>query len=173
MYTPAYPPAPRTIPAVDMRKQKVDNDTLLAARRATLMLRIKAQFKKSFLYKNYIENYQRRVTAKDIALFLGIVDASRREFIRSYPGSAFHIILWDYNYNDISYKIMIEGLKKKEFHLHFISDILPDFSSQPLRYQIIHDGHPNAMAHRHIAHYIIETILGEEASQETKSVRPE
>jgi hypothetical protein len=68
---------------------------------------------------------------------------------------------------------MADGLKKKEFRHLFISDILPDFSSQPLRYQIIHDGHPNAMTHWYIAHYIIETLLGEKASQETKSVRPE
>jgi hypothetical protein len=144
-----------------------------AAQHATFMLRVEAQLKKSFIYKKYLENYQRRLTEQDVKLFLAIMDASRRKFITTYPGSAFHAILWDYNPNDPSYKMMVEGLRTKEFPLHFISSILPQFSNQPSRYQIIHDGHPNALAYRYIAHYIVETILEREAAQKTESLRSE
>ena len=120
---------------------------------------INTQINKLFIFKKYIENIL-PYSDEDINLFLAIVDASRIEIAGKYPGTAFHVIFWDYNPNHRNFKKILEGLKGKGIKLHLISEILPDFNHQQSRYEISPDEtHPNALAHETIAQYVVDEIL--------------
>jgi hypothetical protein len=119
------------------------------------------QIEKSFTYKKYFHNRHRSINDRDVKLFLEIVDASRKKITDTYPGSAFHVILWDENHNYKYYSMVHEGLRKKGINHHLISNILPNFSVRRSDYEINqYDKHPNALAHTLIAQYIVQTILG-------------
>jgi hypothetical protein len=127
---------------------------------ATIISRVGTQIEKSFFYKKYFKNRRRSINNRDAKLFLEIVDASRKKFTDIYPGSDFHVILWDKSPNDKYNNIVQEGLRNKGINLHLISKILPNFSDRESTYEIPYDKHPNTLAHTYIAQYVVETILG-------------
>jgi hypothetical protein len=126
-----------------------------------IISRVRKQIEKSFIYKKYFYNRRRNLNDGNVELFLEIVDASRKKVTSLYPESAFHIILWDEDPNDKYYNMVQEGLRKKGINLHFISNILPNFSDQKSTYKIgPYERHPNALAHMYIAQYVVGVILG-------------
>jgi hypothetical protein len=126
-----------------------------------ILSRVGKQIEKSFIYKRYFYNRRRDINDRDVKLFLEIVDASRKNFTGLYPGSAFHVILWNENPEDKYYNMVQEGLRKKGINLHLISNILPNFSDRRSTYEISpYERHPNTLAHMYIAQYVIGTILG-------------
>jgi hypothetical protein len=119
------------------------------------------QIEKSVVYKRYFMHRRSGIDVRQLKLFLEIVAAARNKFISDYPGSEFHVILWDQNPNDRDYNMVKEGLQKKEINLHMISNVLPQFSARRSNYEISpYDKHPNTLAHTYIAQYVIETIVG-------------
>jgi hypothetical protein len=128
------------------------------AKPATVISRVGAQIDKSLFYKKYFKHYS--INDGDAKLFLEIVDASRKTFADIYPGSNFHVILWDWSPNDKYTNIVQEGLRNKGINLHLISKILPNFPERKSIYEIPNETHPNSLAHTYIAQYVVETILG-------------
>jgi len=127
-------------------------------------VRAQAQIDKSFFYRKYFTNSRYSIHDRDVELFIEIINASRNKFMNSYPGSAFHVILWDASSDSPNHrysKMVQEGLQKKGISLHIISNILPNLSERRSAYQISpYDQHPNALAHTYIAQYVAKTILG-------------
>jgi hypothetical protein len=120
-----------------------------------------AQIEKSFICKKYFPYNHYIVRDEDIEVFLSLIEASRTKFSSLYPGSAFHIILWDENPNDPQYFRIHEGLLKKGFNIHIASNMLPRYADQRSSYEISpYDRHPNPLAYTHIAQYVVKTILG-------------
>jgi hypothetical protein len=120
---------------------------------------VQAQIEKSSTYKKYFAN-RSYVNAGNVEVFLAIVDASKNKFTRTYPGSAFHVVLWDEDPNDQYYNMVREGLEKKGINLHLVSSILPNFSDKRPTYEISpYDKHPNALANTYIARYVVQIIL--------------
>ena len=116
--------------------------------------------KKSFFYQKYFQHRHRVTTDKDIRLFLEIVGAARKDIEARFPGLHFHVILWDEGHQDDNFQKLQRGLEEKRIALHLISQILPDFHSNPERYKIgPADPHPNAKAHEFMAKYVVENIL--------------
>jgi len=124
---------------------------------------IKMLLGKSVIYKEYFANRTPANNEKDVKLFLKIVTAARKKIIEKYPESSFHIIFWDEpletEENLEINKRILEGLKERGLNFHLISNILPNYLTDKSTYEISpHDKHPNALAHRHIAQYIIDEI---------------
>ena len=79
-----------------------------------------------------------------------------------WPGVRFDVLLWDKRWKqDAAYW---EGLERRGIPVHFVSEILPGYREDPLRYSLgPHDGHPNAQATDAIARWFVREILGEDA----------
>ena len=139
-----------------------DHPTVLWGTNISIMIsRVREQIEKSFIYKKYFYNRRRNLNDGSVKLFLEIVDTSRKKLASLYPESTFHVILWDEDPNDKYYNMVQEGLRKKGINLHFISNILPNFSDQRSTYEVARsERHPNALAHMYIAQYVVGAILG-------------
>jgi hypothetical protein len=74
----------------------------------------------------------------------------------------FDVLLWDKRWKqDPAYW---EGLERRGIPVHFVSEILPGYRDDPLRYSLgLHDGHPNARANDAVARWFVREILGEDA----------
>lgn len=119
---------------------------------------VKQLLTKSFVYKKYFIK-KASINENDVKLFIEIVDFSQNLLKEQYPGVEFHLIYWDNTDNKFN-KMVIEGLKSKNVNLHFISQILPDYSINKSRYVISsYDAHPNYVAHQHIAQYVVDRII--------------
>ncbi len=99
----------------------------------------------------------------DFDRFAAIVAASRDLLAQRWPGVRFHALLWDKRWKqDAAYW---EGLERRGIPVHFISEMLPGYREEPLRYALgPHDGHPNAHANELVARWFVREILGEDAA---------
>jgi hypothetical protein len=121
---------------------------------------------KSALYRGLLY-IRRSINDDDIDRFVGIVDLSRQYLTAHYPGIEFHVIFWDFSHQTDPIEIkIIQALKAAGIQPHFLSTIIPDYSSHRERY-ILHsaDGHPNKLTHDLIAEYILTQIGATESTQ--------
>ncbi|MGH7801665.1 MAG: hypothetical protein ACREOW_13740 [Thermodesulfobacteriota bacterium] len=118
---------------------------------------------KFLIYKKIVQS-DKSLRARDVDLFLGIVNASKKRFEDLYPRSKFYMIWWDSpgkEFKEHNEKIL-NALKRMQIKVYLISDILPDYENNKSTYQLNpHDTHPNALAHKIIAKHIIDNILDE------------
>lgn len=75
-------------------------------------------------------------------------------FEARWPGVRFDVLVWDKRWKqDLAYW---ESLERRGIAVHFVSEILPDFQEEPLRYALgRHDGHPNALANERVARWFV------------------
>lgn len=97
-----------------------------------------------------------------IDLLVAIVDAAREISETCWPGSEFHVILWDDRF-ELKGKLLESALEEKQFRIHRISAILPGYPGDRDRYRIHpdHERHPTAAAHALIAGYLAREMLAE------------
>ncbi len=100
----------------------------------------------------------------DVERYLAILKKSQQTIETRYPGAAFHVILWDWQDGSWITRAIQEDLTTRSVQLHRISEILPDFHTAAEKYRISRDGHPNALAHREIAQYILREIIPGDAA---------
>lgn len=94
---------------------------------------------------------------RQMRLYVSIVDKARRVFEERFPGSEFHVIFWDEDAR--ASRALLEGLAQREVRVHRVSRILPDVRARSDRYHILGDGHPNALAHRELARYVVDDVI--------------
>ncbi len=129
---------------------------------------ITKQLNKSHIYRKIFER-QRTINNNDIALFLGIVKNSKELLEKQYHAE-FHIIFWDDPHDEFLEKTL-EELRRSQFSVHLVSDILPNYKNDPSRYKIARDGHPNANAHKILAQYVIDHILNQSEGTRINAVK--
>ena len=99
------------------------------------------------------------VSDADISLFVAIVSRSRDLLKVKYPAVEFHVLLWGYSENE-NFVSLHDALMEKGITVHSVSDILPEYETNPGLYQIdADDTHPNALAHEIIALYVADKII--------------
>jgi len=133
--------------------------------RPWLLARVLRQFEKSVLIQR-VSRRVRPITKEDVRLFLAIVSRSRELTFREYPGARFDVILWR---AFISYfrqadarrvnEMMVTALRSAGYSLHDVDSILPGFATDPLPYEIPLEPHPNALATRLLAEYVLRAIV--------------
>jgi hypothetical protein len=96
----------------------------------------------------------------DLDLFAAVVRQAVQTVDTNYPGSQFHMLLWDTWGPEDSGVGELEQFSGMMDGVHLASEILPQFRSQPLSYRIHEvDPHPNAAAFELLAAYIATEIL--------------
>ncbi len=124
--------------------------------------RIIKQLMKSLVFQNLF-GIARQIHDNDIELFTNIINTSKKKFKEIYPIGEFHVILWDNTHSKAILNRVVSDLNKFDIKIHFISDIIPDYSKNRKKYVISkYDGHPSPLAHDIIANYVVKTILNEE-----------
>jgi hypothetical protein len=122
--------------------------------------RILFQLEKSNFYRKFIIKVDKyTITDHDIQLFLEIVDDSRSKLVKKFPEVEFHVILWDKSPDDLTYLKVRDGFNQKSIQFHLVSDMLPGYSEDKTKYEIIYDRHPNTIAYQLIAEYVVKNII--------------
>lgn len=124
---------------------------------------------KSLIYRDIIGNRRFFNRDKDIDLYVRIICAAKKNFEKQYPGGKFHIIFWDNRFtSDEKPEKTLEWMKVLNYFidngisLHLTSDIIPDYQNNKSKYILSpYDTHPNALAHRLVAEYVVSNILRE------------
>jgi hypothetical protein len=128
-----------------------------------VLSKIKAKLKKSAILTKTIFR-KRSLKSSDVDLFIAIVDRARKIFEMRNLGNKFYVIYWDIYSEDYIQKVQKEILKGfyiKGIRVYLISDIMTH-SDYYLKYRISpHDGHPNKIAHKIIADWVLTKILGQ------------
>lgn len=115
----------------------------------------------SYVYKAFIEN-RLRYSRQHLNSFIEIISASKKLAEKEFKSAEFHVLLWPDN--DVNlYQTVLDELRKKNIHVHLITDILENYQKDQTYYEISHDGHPNALAHKKIAEYVVDEILNKKA----------
>lgn len=122
-----------------------------------------SRLEKSYFYKRFFRYFIHRYITfeRDIQLFIEIVDASRRRLTEEFADVEFYVILWDNLPDDNTYLKIKEGFESRSIRYDPVSDMLPGFFEDAGKYEIDHDGHPTSTAHRLIAKYVVENIIGD------------
>ena len=96
---------------------------------------------------------------EEIQLFVEIIDAARKLTETRYPGSEFHLLIWD-NDGLVSHDRVMSAIKEADLRLHRISTILPDYRADKTSYELsLHDHHPAAATHAEIGRYVARHVL--------------
>jgi len=98
----------------------------------------------------------------DLPTYLAVVIRSKQLLTTEYPGLQFQILLWpNWDKGEIPlYEKVRAGLASTGIPLYLVEDILPDYKTDPQRYMLSPaDRHPNALANRILAAYLLKSIL--------------
>lgn len=119
---------------------------------------------RSFLFSRLLDAWNRRLGQRDYQLYFGVVEAAKREFLARYPGSEFVVIYWDTRTPSPESMAMDErllgGFASRGIRAVPVSRMLPGYPGQAPRYLLsTHDPHPNALAYRGLAEYLIDHVL--------------
>lgn len=126
---------------------------------------IRKKIKESLIFS---ELFGEQMEDQNVKLFGAIVAASQERVKQMYPNSKFIIVFWD---DEVTQKRasdkMIKELHENNMEFHLISDILPDYWEKFTEYQIRYpmEPHPNYMANKYIADYIVESIIKQDTAQ--------
>jgi len=109
---------------------------------------------------SWVLDYTRPLNDEDFELFAAVVEQTAEAQRTKYPGIESHMLVWDDWESDDSGVGDLERLSRGLDGIHRASAILPQFDAQPQLYRIHErDWHPNALADRLLAAYIVSEIL--------------
>jgi hypothetical protein len=105
---------------------------------------------------------ERALRARDVELYLAIVERARSRFEERFPGGGFHVLLWG-TAGERHHDAILAGLRRRGIRVHPVAAMLPGYAREPERYVLgPHDAHPNAEAHDRIAAYVVARIVTEQ-----------
>lgn len=120
------------------------------------------QLNKSAIYRT-LSKGDSRINDDDIRLYLAVVRRSQELLTAQYPGLQFHVILWpsqNVPQGRYAYEKMREGFRQMGTSLHLVEDILPGYNTDRSPYILSSaDHHPNALADRLLAQYVLNKIV--------------
>lgn len=130
--------------------------------------RIRSKLNKSALFRLVTDRHP-APTDQDTDLVLAIVQRSRDLLYAEYPGIRFHVILWRVEPGEQAiYEGLERGFAKLNLPFHRVEDILPGYTlgAKSLQYVLGPDDlHPNALANRLLANYVLMNIAGRTDTQ--------
>jgi hypothetical protein len=129
-----------------------------------LKAKIVRKLNASFLWTR-LSRASNRVTApeesaRDFDLFIAMLQESQRLLEEHYHAPLIVILFWKGDHPETVYsRLMTAGIYTVDIHR-----IIPDVTKNSTKYSIAHDGHPNALAHRMLAEYLVghmDDLIGE------------
>ncbi len=158
--------APRYVLAADgtVHQEGYFEDRRPLALRLGFGQRASGQLNKSAMWR-MLSMSDSRITDDDIRLYFAVVRRSQDLLTTQYPGIQFHVILWP---NQVAwqqratYLKLRDGFRRMGIPLDLVEDILPGYSTDRTPYILgSSDHHPNALADRLLAQYILSKIVQE------------
>jgi hypothetical protein len=123
--------------------------------------RMDGLLKKSAMYRA-LSMGDYRITDNDIRLYLAVVRRAQEALTAQYPGLRFGVILWPNQQapqQRETYEKLREGFRKMGLPLDLVEDILPGYNNDRTPYILgPSDHHPNALANRLLAQYVLGHI---------------
>jgi len=120
----------------------------------TLARRAGDQLRKSTLYRRVAGPWCERSSDEELALFVGLVEGSRRRLREHWPNLRFWVLYWDEDSRESDRQI--DALRRAEIDVYRVSEILPAWRTNRAECVIHpHDEHPNAESHRRVADYLL------------------
>ena len=129
-----------------------------------LALRLRGQLRKSAIYR-WFATLEPRTNENDVQLLVAIVGRSRDLLAAQYPGIEFHVILWrNFDKDQNVYGELQRDFARMNIPVHLVDDIIPDYNANFEKYSLSPlDRHPNALADRMLANYVVTRILSRKA----------
>lgn len=129
---------------------------------------------KSTIYRfleRFLENQNEHVSRDDIRLLLAIVRRSKDLISAEYPGIKFHVILWqNWQEEAVIYRELQDGFRQMNIPIHLVEDILPGYTVDSPKYVLSTiDKHPNVLANRILAQYVLSKIVSSEQRHATRT----
>lgn len=124
------------------------------------------QLSKSAIYRT-IQNMGQLPSDDDIRLMCAVVRKSKDRLTAEYPGIQFHVILWPgvVKEEEPIYQKLKTEFQEMGFPLHIVEDILPGYAANPSQYLLGgNDRHPNALANRLLAQYLLDHVIARPAA---------
>lgn len=124
------------------------------------LLRGRAQLEKSLFVSSILTRFGPDSRAEvDAPLFGAVVAEAARIVAERYPTSEFHVLFWD-RFRGERESAERVALAEHGLAVQLVSDMLPDLVEDHERYMLGRgDPHPNALANRLIAEYVVEEII--------------
>jgi hypothetical protein len=123
----------------------------------SLRARLSWQLTKSRLFR-LLSDRTPTATPDDWQLYLAILRETRERLAARYPDAALHVLGWGTSENRSDGEFQ-DSLAAVIPNYHRVADIIRDLGTAGTKYQIPHDGHPNALAYDLLARYVAEHIL--------------
>jgi hypothetical protein len=126
------------------------------------------QLNKSAIYRLWARSRGPIASRNDTRLMLAIVRRSRDLLSSEYPGIQFYVILGvPVKGTDAEiYGDLVEGFRQMGVQVDKEQDMLPELVSNPRKYALSpYDSHPNALADRLLAAYIVTHMISGETQQ--------
>ena len=124
---------------------------------------VRWQFGKSAIY-SLVADRPPHPTEDDVRTTLAIVRRSRDLLGEQYPGLKFQVLFWpDWNRDGDLSRELQDGFRQLSIPVHRVEDALPAFTPASSEYSISYDNnHPNALANRILANYVLTKIVATE-----------
>jgi hypothetical protein len=127
---------------------------------------LRFQSKKSAIYRSFITRPP-PVLEEDVRLLHAIVGRARDLLVAEYPRLEFHVILWLSHFIEYRnfYRELYDGFRQLNMPVHRVEELLPGYdvevpTKDQTRYLLAPgDGHPNALANRVLAEYVVTKVL--------------
>ncbi|MBZ5705514.1 MAG: hypothetical protein LAN63_09175 [Acidobacteriia bacterium] len=125
---------------------------------SVLKAKLEWQLRKAAIYQ-MLKGLEPPTDENDIRLLLATIRRSRDLLVAEYPGIEFHVILWPKSPGEETiYRELQEGFRRMNIPGYLVENIFPDYDTG--KYWLDPDDrHPNALANRLLAKYVVTTIL--------------
>jgi len=111
---------------------------------------------RSYIYKRFLQ-HPWSIHDQDKALYTAVVLRSHQLMQARYPGSRFHVLLWDWSEGEDA--VWFDAWREAGIEIHPIEAILPDGDKSNLAWKISpYDKHPNAATQERIASYLSKAL---------------
>lgn len=123
------------------------------------------QLRKSYVLRLVLDR-PRPMTDADEHLWVRLVEESRNEVARRFPGAEFHVLLWSWVGQPDAHQLrlsaqMSSDLQQCGIPVHAVTEMLEGYARNPGPYQLSpsYDTHPSAKANDAIARYVVSHLL--------------
>ncbi len=128
--------------------------------------KVVSKLDKSIAYQYLVTN-RRTYEPRDVELLISIVVTAKEALQKNSPQLRFLVLHWDYSVGEHT-AVIQEALQAEDIALYPLSNRIKDLHSNPKKYRLPVDGHPNPAAQRAAADYVTEIL---QASNPTTSPR--
>ena len=121
-----------------------------------------SKFAKSIAYQHFVTN-RRKFEESDIELLISIVVTAKEALQINNPQLQFMVLHWDYSVGEHT-EVIQQALQAENIAIYPLSHRITDLHSNPKKYRLPVDGHPNPDAQSAAADYVADILRSQSPS---------